>query len=73
MSGETVDAASKAALDTLTLASAKEWAAEGIGVNALYPGLIQTAIHASPGRQGLLDKLGPQIPLDRVGSPGEVA
>ena len=71
--GEYVDyAASKAAVDTLTVGLAREVAAEGIRVNAVRPGLIDTEIHetTSPGR---LQRLTPTIPMGRGGRPEEVA
>lgn len=71
--GEYVDyAASKAAVDTLTVGLAREVAAEGIRVNAVRPGLIDTEIHetTSPGR---LQRLTPTIPMGRSGRPEEVA
>ncbi|HEX4722392.1 MAG TPA: SDR family oxidoreductase [Pseudonocardiaceae bacterium] len=68
--GEYVDyAAAKAAVDTLTVGLAQEVAADGIRVNAVRPGLIDTEIHA-PGR---LASRAPSIPLRRAGQPGEVA
>ncbi|MES2185279.1 MAG: SDR family oxidoreductase [Pseudomonadota bacterium] len=73
MAGETVYAASKAAVDTLTLGLAKELASEGIRVNAVRPGLIQTTIHAAHGGDETLKKLAPLVPLGRVGTPEEVA
>ncbi len=68
--GEYVDyAASKAAIDTMTVGLAREVAAEGIRVVAIRPGLIETEIHA-PGR---LDRLGPLIPMGRAGRADEIA
>lgn len=72
--GEYVDyAASKAAVDALTVGLAKEVAAEGIRVNAVRPGLIATDIHASVGRPERLVELAPTVPLGRPGTPEEVA
>lgn len=72
--GEYVDyAASKAAVDTLTIGLAREVAAEGIRVNAIRPGLIDTSIHASGGQPDRAERLRPMIPAQRVGDPGEVA
>lgn len=67
-------AASKAAIDTLTLGLSKELAADGIRVNAVQPGIIRTEIHArGSGDPGRLDRLGPGTPMGRVGEPEEVA
>ncbi len=62
-------AASKAAVDGLTLGLAREVAGEGIRVNAVSPGLVATDIHG-PGR---LERLTPQVPMARVGTADEVA
>jgi NAD(P)-dependent dehydrogenase (short-subunit alcohol dehydrogenase family) len=66
-------AASKGAIDTFTLELAKEVAAEGIRVNAVRPGLIDTEIHASSGEPGRIDRLRGAIPMQREGSAEEVA
>jgi len=72
--GEYVDyAASKAALDTLTVGLAKEVAAEGIRVNGVRAGIIRTEIHASGGEPGRPDRLGPALPMQRAGEAVEVA
>jgi Dehydrogenases with different specificities (related to short-chain alcohol dehydrogenases) len=72
--GEYVDyAASKAALDTLTVGLAKEVAAEGIRVNGVRAGIIRTEIHASGGEPGRPDRLGPTLPMQRAGEAIEVA
>jgi NAD(P)-dependent dehydrogenase (short-subunit alcohol dehydrogenase family) len=72
--GEYVDyAASKAAIDALTIGLAKEVAGEGIRVNAVSPGLIRTDIHASGGEPGRVDRLAAGIPMRRGGTPEEVA
>jgi NAD(P)-dependent dehydrogenase (short-subunit alcohol dehydrogenase family) len=72
--GEYVDyAASKAAVDTLTIGLAREVAAEGIRVNAIRPGLIDTTIHASGGQPDRAERLRHLVPAQRVGDPGEVA
>jgi len=72
--GEYVDyAASKAAVDTLTIGLAKEVAAEGIRVNAVAPGIIDTEIHASGGEPGRLERLKDSIPMKRGGTAQEVA
>jgi NAD(P)-dependent dehydrogenase (short-subunit alcohol dehydrogenase family) len=72
--GEYVDyAASKAALDTLTVGLAKEVAGEGIRVNGVRAGIIYTEIHASGGEPGRVDRLGPTLPMQRGGTAEEVA
>ena len=73
-SGQYVDyAASKAAIDTLTLGVSKEVAAEGIRVNAVRPGVIDTEIHGSGGLPNRAKELAPLIPLQRAGTAQEVA
>ena len=72
--GQYVDyAASKAAIDTLTIGLAKEVATEGIRVNAVRPGLIDTEIHASGGMPDRATELAPTVPMQRTGSPAEIA
>lgn len=72
--GEYVDyAASKGAIDTMTIGLAREVAADGIRVNAVRPGLIATDIHASGGEPGRLERLAPAIPMGRGGTADEVA
>ena len=66
-------AASKGAIDTLTIGLAKEVGAEGIRVNAVRPGLIDTEIHASSGEPGRAARLAPTVPMQRVGTAEEVA
>ena len=72
--GEYVDyAASKAALDALTIGLAREVAAEGIRVNGVRAGIIHTEIHADGGEPGRVDRLGPTLPMQRGGHAIEVA
>jgi len=72
--GEYVDyAASKAALDALTIGLAREVAAEGIRVNGVRAGIIYTEIHADGGEPGRVDRLGPTLPMKRGGHAVEVA
>ncbi|OWY38715.1 NAD(P)-dependent oxidoreductase [Xenophilus sp. AP218F] len=66
-------AASKGAVDTLTVGLAREAAADGIRVNAVRPGLINTDIHESSGEAGRVVRLAPGVPLQRGGEPEEVA
>lgn len=66
-------AASKGAIDTMTIGLAKEVADEGIRVNAVRPGLIYTDIHASGGEPGRVDRLRHLVPMQRGGQPEEVA
>ena len=72
--GEYVDyAASKAALDTLTVGLAREVAGEGIRVNGVRAGIIYTDIHADGGEPGRVDRLAPTLPMKRGGDALEVA
>ena len=66
-------AASKGAIDTFTLGLAKEVADEGIRVNAVRPGLIETDIHASGGMPERAAMLAPTVPMKRIGTPEEIA
>lgn len=72
--GEYVDyAASKAALDALTVGLSQEVAAEGVRVNGVRPGFIYTDIHASGGEPGRVDRVKDVLPMRRGGTPEEVA
>ncbi|WP_347557795.1 SDR family oxidoreductase [Robbsia sp. KACC 23696] len=66
-------AATKGALDTLTKGLAKEVALEGIRVNAVAPGLIETDIHAAAGQFDRVERMASTIPVGRAGQPEEVA
>jgi len=67
-------AASKAAVDTLTIGLAQELAPDGIRVNAVAPGLVRTEIHARGARDpGRLERLTPRVPMGRPGEPDEIA
>lgn len=72
--GEYIDyAASKGAVDTMTLGLAKEVAAEGIRVNAVRPGFIYTDIHAKGGEPNRVERVKASVPMQRGGYPEEVA
>jgi len=72
--GEYVDyAASKGAVDTLGLGLAREVSGEGIRVNVVRPGIIETDIHASGGQPDRAARLGPSVPIGRAGQAGEIA
>lgn len=66
-------AASKGAIDTMTIGLAKELAPEGIRVNCVRPGLTHTEIHASGGEADRIERLKGKIPLQRGGLPIEIA
>lgn len=66
-------AAAKAGVDTLTWGLAQEVAARGIRVNGVAPGIVRTAIHATAGDADRIERLGPRVPIGRVGEPAEVA
>ena len=72
--GEYVDyAASKGAVDTLTIGLAREVAEEGIRVNAVRPGFIDTEIHSSGGEPERMERVRHLVPMKRTGQPAEVA
>ncbi len=66
-------AATKGAVNTMTIGLAAEIAGEGIRVNAVSPGLTATELHADAGEPGRIDRLSPVIPLGRAGRPEEMA
>jgi len=66
-------AASKGAIDTFTVGLAREVAAEGIRVNAVRPGMIDTEIHASSGTPERVARIIPTVPMQRIGMPDEAA
>ncbi|HZV21172.1 MAG TPA: SDR family oxidoreductase [Hyphomicrobiales bacterium] len=66
-------AASKGAVDSFTIGLAREVAAEGIRVNAVSPGLIDTGIHAAAGMPDRIERMAHLIPAQRAGMPEEVA
>ncbi len=66
-------AASKGAIDSFTIGLAREVATEGIRVNAVAPGLIETGLHAANGAPDRLNRLAATIPMQRAGTPIEVA
>lgn len=66
-------AASKGAIESMTIGLSQEVAKEGIRVNAVRPGVIYTDIHASGGEPGRVERVGPTLPMGRGGQPEEVA
>ncbi len=66
-------AASKGAIDSFTIGLAREVATEGIRVNAVAPGLVDTGLHAANGDPGRLQRLMGTVPMGRAGTPTEVA
>ncbi|GAB2898775.1 glucose 1-dehydrogenase [Streptomyces mayteni] len=66
-------AASKAAVDTLTLGLAKELGPEGVRVNSVQPGVVDTDIHTAMGEPGRAERIGRATPLGRAGHPEEIA
>lgn len=72
--GQYVDyAAAKGAIDVFTMGLAKEVALEGVRVNAVRPGIIETEIHASGGLPDRVKQMAPLVPMQRAGSAEEVA
>jgi NAD(P)-dependent dehydrogenase (short-subunit alcohol dehydrogenase family) len=72
--GQYVDyAAAKGAIDSFTVGLGKEVAAEGIRVNAVRPGLIDTEIHASGGLPNRVKEMAHMVPMQRAGTAEEVA
>jgi NAD(P)-dependent dehydrogenase (short-subunit alcohol dehydrogenase family) len=66
-------AATKAAVETLTFGLAQEVAGEGVRVNAVAPGMVETGLHAAAGMPDRIGRITPQIPMGRAGQPGEIA
>ena len=73
-SGEYVDyAASKGAVDSLGVGLAREVAGEGVRVNVVRPGVIDTDIHAAGGQPDRIERLAPLLPIGRAGRADEIA
>jgi NAD(P)-dependent dehydrogenase (short-subunit alcohol dehydrogenase family) len=66
-------AATKAAVETLTYGLAQEVADEGVRVNAVAPGMVETGLHAAAGLPDRLGRIAPTIPMRRAGQPREIA
>ncbi|MBV9566879.1 MAG: SDR family oxidoreductase [Hyphomicrobiales bacterium] len=66
-------AASKGAIDSLTIGLAKEFALEGVRINAVSPGMVDTEIHAAGGDPGRIERITPLIPMRRIGKAEEIA
>ena len=66
-------AASKGAVDTMTIGLANEVAEEGIRVNAVRPGIVYTELHALGGEPGRVDRVKAAVPMKRGGQPAEIA
>jgi len=72
--GEYVDyAASKGAVETMTIGLAREVGGDGIRVNAVRPGVVDTGIHARGGQPDKAERVAASIPLGRAGQPDEIA
>jgi len=66
-------AATKAAVDSLTRGLAIEVGDEGVRVNAVAPGMVDTGLHAAAGLPDRIERKAPMIPMKRAGQPGEIA
>jgi NAD(P)-dependent dehydrogenase (short-subunit alcohol dehydrogenase family) len=66
-------AASKGAVNSFTIGLAREVATEGVRVNAVAPGLTETGLHAANGEPGRVARMSPTIPMQRGGTPDEIA
>jgi NAD(P)-dependent dehydrogenase (short-subunit alcohol dehydrogenase family) len=66
-------AATKGAIDSFTHGLAKEVASEGIRVNAVRPGIINTTMHEKGGEPGRIQRVAPSVPMERAGEPEEIA
>lgn len=66
-------AASKGAVNSFTIGLAREVATQGIRVNAVAPGLVETGLHAANGEPGRVARISPTIPMQRGGTPDEIA
>jgi NAD(P)-dependent dehydrogenase (short-subunit alcohol dehydrogenase family) len=66
-------AATKGAMDTMTIGLAKEMAQQGVRVNAVRPGTIETGIHAKGGQPNRTERVAPTVPMGRVGTAPEIA
>ncbi|RYG07806.1 MAG: SDR family oxidoreductase, partial [Burkholderiales bacterium] len=71
--GGSAYSATKGAIDALTIALAKEVGSQGVRVNALRPGVIDTDIHEVNGGRDAVRQMGATVPLGRAGTPAEVA